>query len=217
MPHTEHLCAIENMREDVMVSLDILILGKDVVPSHLYQKCSGVLLLSTRNKGVIVNRTIGKGLLLSHNPETNKWSYPLSVTCHGMGVGLSVGSEDTSMIVIIQSPDVVSKFAKEGHFPLETHVWSHHSGDQEKEEHHKKTIAYTFATGQHYGVAVEGCVIKLNHHQHQEFYGKEVTPSQVVDTMNGTDCHLHGGSKLVKMLHEELSLLASQSNEEAGA
>ena len=125
MIHTEKLYATECMRVEISNALDILWQGQHV-PAHFFEKCHGILVLSTRDFGVVLSCAIGSGLLLSHDPQTGQWSAPLSVELHGMGVGLSAGSEERDMIVFFRTPNLIAKFANTLRLQLEGHISKSH-------------------------------------------------------------------------------------------
>lgn len=212
MVHTEKLYAAECMRFDICQALDILDEAKDL-PSHYYANCYGVLLLSSREVGVLVSGTAGSGLLLSHDPLTNVWSSPLSVKLRGIGVGLSIGSEAKDMIVFFQSRDTIIKFATNYHLHLEGRTsGTNHWGHKESKEQHHQTTTFCFSSGLYYGVELEGVVIKSNIKRHRDFYGDSITPRQILMGSNKVRCNERSG---VQSLHDELIRLA-QGQQGAG-
>ena len=125
MIHTEKLYAAELMRAEVSHALDILWEGR-YIPAHYFETCHGVLVLSTRDFGVVLSRAVGSGLILSHDPQTGQWSSPLSVELHGMGVGLAAASEEKDMIVFFRTPNLIAKFANTLRLQLEGHISKSH-------------------------------------------------------------------------------------------
>ena len=212
MIHTEKLYATECMRLQVSAALDVLWEGR-FIPAHNFETCHGVLILSTRDFGVVVSRAVGSGVLLSHDPQTGQWSSPLSVELHGMGLGLSAGAEEKSMIVFLTTPNLISKFANTFQFKLEGHVAKTHWGERMSEEHHAETTAFCFSRGVHYGIGLEGATVKWNKGRHQDFYGAAITPRHILlGGHNKVRCNARSGAK---ELQDQLIIMASGGGAES--
>ena len=207
MVETDKIYATECMKFDVCNALDILWQGH-CIPSSYFESCHGVLLLSTRETSVIlVSGTVGSGLLISHDPNTGVWSPPLSVHLQGMGVGLSAGTEEKDLIVFLQSPELISKFASNCRLQLGGHVENHqHWGPQNSKAHHSKMTVFCFSRGAHCGVSFEGAVVSWNKKQHIGFYGTAISPYDVLHGVTKIRCNARSG---VKDLHDELIILAT--------
>jgi lipid-binding SYLF domain-containing protein len=210
MVQTEKMHATECMRFDIFRALNILHLGKQIPPSY-FENCYGVLFLSARELGILVSGTSGSGLLLSHDPHSNVWSSPLSVNLQGIGLGLSVGSEQKEMIVFFHSREMINKFATNVHLQLEGHSFGHW-GTACGEEHHSRTTAFTFVNGMFCGVSLEGAVLKSNKKRHRDFYGAAITPRHILLSSSGkVRCNARSG---VKTLQNKLVLMTRGKVEE---
>ncbi|KAI2493573.1 hypothetical protein MHU86_20966 [Fragilaria crotonensis] len=206
MIHTEKLFATELMRVEISNALDILWQGRHI-PAHYFETCHGILVLSTRDYGVVLSRAVGSGLLLSHDPQTGQWSSPLSVELHGMGLGLSAGSEERDMIVFFRTPTLITKFANTLHIKLEGHVSKTHWGQQQRREDHAETTAFCFSRGVHCGIGLEGATVKWNKSRHEDFYGASITPRQILLGGNiKVRCNSRSGAK---ELQDQLIVMAA--------
>lgn len=212
MIHTEKLYATECMRVEVSDALDVLWEGR-FIPADNFETCHGVLILSTRDFGVVVSRAVGSGLLLSHDPQTGQWSSPVSVELHGMGLGLSAGAEEKDMIVFFRTPTLISKFANTFHMQLEGHIAKAHWGERKSDEQHAETRAFCYSRGVHCGIGLEGATVKLNKVRQQDFYGAAITPRHILlGGHNKVRCNARSG---VKELQDQLITMASGGGADA--
>jgi hypothetical protein len=212
MVHTEKLYAAECMRFDICQALDILDEAKDL-PSHYYANCYGVLLLSSREVGVLVSGTAGSGLLLSHDPLAKYVEFTLVGQaswnrCQATHWFRSQG-HDCVLPVTRHNNQVCNQLPPSSR---RTHRGTNHWGHKESKEQHHQTTTFCFSSGIYYGVELEGVVIKSNIKRHRDFYGDSITPRQILMGSNKTQCNERSG---VQSLHDELIRLA-QGQQGAG-
>lgn len=183
------------MRFDISRALDILYHAEHDIPRQYFRDCFGVLFLSATEFGVFVSGTHGSGILMSHNPRTNTWSSPLSVNLQGVGVGLTVGSEQKDVVIFFHSPEMISRFATNVHVQLGSHsMWGKkHNGE---EQHHPftlhatsdggsfvegdQTTAFSYSNGRFFGIELEGAILRSNKKRHRDFYGPAISPKRIL-------------------------------------
>lgn len=229
MVHTEKLQATECMRMDISRALDIIYQAEGPVSKHYFQECYGILILSTTEVGLLVSGTSGNGILMSHNPRNNIWSSPLSVNVQGIGLGLSIGSEEKEMVIFLHSPEMISKFATNVNLQIGSrvaHTWGRSSG----EEHHRHalhatsdggfvegqaTSTFVFAHGHFYGIELEGAIVKSNRKRHRAFYGSAITPKRILLGSSPVRCNQRSGVQSLQNRLSELANLELQQREQA--
>jgi lipid-binding SYLF domain-containing protein len=212
------------MRHEVSRALDVVYQTAQHVPQHYFKECYGIICLSVNDFGVLVTGTAGSGMLMSHDPQTNVWGPPLSVTLSALGMGLVLGSERRDIIVFLHSHEILLRFATKVRLQLGTHsarTLGQHWDDAEKHPRTfhatrdsgsgfegNETTSFSYCRGVFCGISMEGVIIKSNTKRHKDFYGAAITPKHILLGYSSIRCNRTSG---VYILHKKLASLADPS------
>lgn len=72
-------------------ALHVIETAKGHVKPTMLNSAAAVLLISSKEKGLIVSVDKGTGVLMVHNKETGKWSSPVAVRLDSIGAGAVFG------------------------------------------------------------------------------------------------------------------------------
>jgi lipid-binding SYLF domain-containing protein len=151
----------------------------------LLKKAKGVFIAPQILKGAIVlGASGGSGVFLAREQNTGKWSQPAFYTLGGVSFGLQVGGEASEMILVVTSDRGISamlsnnfKLGADASFALGP-VGAGVGGATAALS--ADIVAFARSKGLYGGVSLEGSVIAVRDSWNQAYYGKSVTPTDIL-------------------------------------
>ena len=131
--------------------------------------------------GVFVGASGGNGVLLVKDPKTGEWSQPAFYTIGAVSFGLQVGIEGAEVVVLVMTQKAVASLLTSS-FKLGGDI-SAAGGPQGvgvKSDVTAHFISFARAKGIFIGLDLEGSVISVREGLNQAYYGKEVTPEDII-------------------------------------
>jgi lipid-binding SYLF domain-containing protein len=189
--------------------------------TDILKGAKGVIILNTVDVGIVFAGTRGSGVVLAKNAD-GEWSAPSAVTLTSLKIGWTLGAKDKGLIMVFTDADAVDNFL---------------SGSSVEVGGGFKTANETIAKRQDMGAvntcmstkgassiyvytykippAVEGCsldaiTIKHQNKANERFYGKSVTPEQII--CEGVVTVPDGSG--IPDLHKKLAALEANQNVE---
>ncbi len=146
----------------------------------------GVLIIPQFLKGgFIIGGSGGSGVLLVRDDGTGQWSQPVFYTLGGMSIGLQIGGEAAELILMIRTEKGVqalytSSFKLGGDVSVAAGPVG--IGMEGATPHNLSAdfLSFARAKGAYAGLSLEGAVIKVRNDWNQEYYGKPVTPVDII-------------------------------------
>ena len=133
----------------------------------------GAFIVSARGgSGVVVART-GKG-----------WSGPSAIGTGGAGFGFQIGAQETEFVFVLNTPEAVRAFSQGGNVQLGGNM-SVAAGPIGRTVEAGVTpvaavYAYSRSQGLFGGISLEGTVIATRNERNAEYYGRQVTPGEIL-------------------------------------
>lgn len=84
------------------------------IPSKLFKKASGIVILRHFKAGVFVAVEGGKGFAMAKDEESGEWSPPAFVRTSEGSVGLQVGGKTSNSVYVVMSKETMQKILKGG-------------------------------------------------------------------------------------------------------
>lgn len=128
----------------------------------------------------------GTGVMMMHNAD-GTWSNPIFVNVTGGSFGLQAGAKSSDIILVFPRRDDLNKVISGGSLELGGNV----TGTAGKSERRAtatlddktgsdKIYAYSRSQGLFGSASFEGAELGLNNSKNQEFYGRKMSPSQIL-------------------------------------
>lgn len=161
---------------------------EDVVKSKDYEalrsglkSAKGVLIFSSIIKGgVIVGGSGGTGVLLVRG-EGNQWSQPAFYTLGAVSVGLQIGGQAAEVVILANSQKAVdSLLSNSVKLGGEVSVAAGPKGEGKGANITADFVSYGKSKGAFLGASVEGSVLDVRDTLNHAYYGKAVTPSDIL-------------------------------------
>jgi lipid-binding SYLF domain-containing protein len=161
------------------------------VPKSLFEACIGIILISVVEVGFIFSGNVGTGIALKKNPDGVHWSPPVACGLTGVGWGFLVGGSVKDLMVFVMDEGTLNtltcstnglKLGAQAEVTLGPLGRTYASELSVSAGGLGSTVAIAFSKGAFLGLSVKGAVLGIRHAQNAVFYGRDVTPDEI---MNG--------------------------------
>jgi len=120
---------------------------------HMH-KAKGFLIIPELLQGAFwIGGSGGRGVLVVKDKTTGDWSQPAFYTIGSASIGVQFGGEKSEIIMMVftQKADVMTDF-----------------------------VSFVRSKGAFAGISIEGAIVKANYKWNQAYYGKEVSPVDII-------------------------------------
>lgn len=161
---------------------------EDIVNSKGYEtlrsglkSAKGVLVFPSIVKGgIIVGASGGTGVLLVRG-EGNSWSAPAFYTLGAVGVGPQIGGQSAEVVILVNSQEAVDRLLSNSlKLGGEVSVATGSKGTGKASNLNADVISYGKSKGAFLGASIEGSVLDVRETLNHAYYGKAVTPSDIL-------------------------------------
>jgi lipid-binding SYLF domain-containing protein len=152
---------------------------------NLIKKAKGVYITPSLLKGAfVVGVSGGNGLLLIRDKESGKWMGPAFYTLGGASFGLQAGGEASEVVLLILTDRGVKAFMR-SNFKLgaDANIAAGPIGGGAAAETANLSadiLSFSRSKGLFGGLSLEGAVVKVRSGLNEAFYGKKLSPSQIL-------------------------------------
>ncbi|GBG28962.1 SH3 domain-containing YSC84-like protein 1 [Hondaea fermentalgiana] len=165
------------------------------IPRMLLQHCKGIAFVTVYKAGIMmIGGNVGGGCVVvkvkdSSQPGGYRWSAPLSVQAGGLGGGFVFGAEKISSVIILNTTSAIKGFTGDkqisfgGSASLAVGPVGRNAEASVGLSDNKKIVpaySYSLAKGAYIGGTLEGAILKVNDSDNREFYGRDVTPAEIL-------------------------------------
>jgi len=152
------------------------------IPPQVLKHAKGVAIMTVYKAGFVVSGRGGSGVVVARTGKG--WSGPSSIGTGGAGFGFQIGASETEFIFILNTREAVEAFAHGGNVQFGGGI-SVAAGPVGRTAEGDITpvaavYAYSRSQGLFAGISVEGTVIAARDDTNAEYYGRPVTPEQIL-------------------------------------
>ena len=169
------------------------------IPPAVMRSARGLAILTVTKAGFIGSVRGGNGVVVARIDKG--WSGPSGIGTGGIGVGFQAGAEVSELVIVLNTPAAVDAFAKGGNVTLSAAlgVAAGPVGRTAEVGVAPQAAMYTYSRSQGLfaGVSLEGTVVATRDEANAEYYGKPVTPREV---LSGKVQSPDGAKKLQQVL-----------------
>lgn len=172
---------------------------EDGIPEKVLRDAKGLAILTVLKAGFLFSGQGGHGLVVARTGKS--WSGPSAIATGGAGFGFQVGAEVTEFVLVLNTPEAVEAFAHGGNVSIGGTLSAAAGPVGRTAGANVMPVAavYTYSRSQGLfaGVAVEGMVLVTRDKANQEYYGRKLTPTQI---LSGKVKPPKGSLKLIRAL-----------------
>jgi len=157
------------------------------VPASLLKDAKGLLFITVVKIGFIASARIGTGLVIAKLPNGH-WSAPSAVYTGGFGFGAQAGGGVTDFVTVLMTNESVRQFTANTIGSIGASIGVSLGAGRCSEANASvtntgktaATYTYSQARGLFAGVALELGGIRTRHKVNQKFYGRDITPLEIL-------------------------------------
>lgn len=177
-------------QDKIEASLDILDktlnLAEQEIPPALLRNAEGIAIIPNVIKaGFVIGGSYGKGLLMVRNPQ-GQWSPPIFLRLAAGSLGWQIGAQSTDVVLVFKTRRSIEGLTR-GTFTLgaDAAVAAGPLGRRGEAatdlDLKAEILSYSRSRGLFAGVSLEGSKLDIDHNANDDFYGKKVRPSEIMD------------------------------------
>jgi len=148
---------------------------------NLHQAKALIIVPSLLKAGFVVGGSGGSGVLIVQDHKTGQWSEPAFYTLGSGTVGLQIGAESAEVIMMVRTQKALDKlFTSSFKLGGDTSMAVGPMGVGAKANIVADIVSFTRTKGAYAGVSLEGSVIKIRDKWNEAYYGKAVSPIDII-------------------------------------
>ena len=147
-----------------------------------FAEAHAVLIVPRRVRaGLLLGGSGGVGVLVAKNRETGEWGQPVFYNLGGASIGLQIGGDRSELILLVRSESALDAFlSKRFQLGAEASVAAGPVGAGTGEQVDEDVVAFVRSKGLYAGAALEGTLIRPADERNRAFYGRDVTPVDIL-------------------------------------
>src|SRR5215831_16459369 len=183
----------DNVDQAVTILEHFRDLPEKAIPEAVMRDAKGLAILTVLKAGLVFSGQGGLGLVVARTKSgwvhvvygrVAGWSGPSAIATGGAGFGFQVGAEVTEYVMVLNTDAAVKAFSRGGNVTLGGDV-SVAAGPVGRTASVAVTplaavYSYSRSKGLFAGVAVTGTVLVTRNRANQEYYGRKVTPKEIL-------------------------------------
>ena len=131
--------------------------------------------------GFILGGSGGSGVLVARDGKTGNWSQPAFYTAGSVTYGLQIGGESAEVIMMIRTQKALdSLYTTEFKLGGDVSVAAGPVGKGAKANVTAAVVTFAKSKGLFAGLSMEGSVLKVSEKSNKAYYGKAVSPLDIV-------------------------------------
>jgi len=148
---------------------------------NLNQAKGLIIIPSLLKAGFVVGGSGGSGVLIVKDHKTGQWSQPAFYTLGSGTFGLQIGAQAAEVIMMVRTQKAVDKlFTSSFKLGGDTSIAVGPVGGGIKSNIVADIVSFTRAKGAYAGISLEGSVIKTRDKWNEAYYGKAVSPIDII-------------------------------------
>jgi len=152
------------------------------IPESVLRDAKGVAILTVLKAGFLFSGQGGLGLVVARRGKG--WTGPSAIATGGAGFGFQVGAQVTEFVLVLNTNEAVEAFAHGGNVSIGGTLSAAAGPVGRTAGANVMPVAaiYTYSRSQGLfaGVAVEGMVLVTRDEANEKYYGRKVTPKQIL-------------------------------------
>ena len=157
------------------------------IPARLLKDAKGLVFITVFKAGFLASMRFGTGLVVAKLPN-GQWSAPSAVYTGGLGFGAQAGTNVTDYVTVLMTNEAVRQFAGDSiasigasaGLSVGTGRCTEAQANVQSDGNTAATYTYSQSRGLFAGVALELGGIRTRHTVNQKFYGREITPLEIL-------------------------------------
>ena len=173
----------QGLVDKALVTFESFMKDKDHLwlQENLNQAKGLIIIPSLLKAGFVIGGSGGSGVLIVKDDKTGQWSQPAFYTLGSGTFGLQIGVEAAEIIMMVRTQKAVDKlFTSSFKLGGDTSIAVGPVGTGVKSNIVADIFSFSRTKGVYAGVSLEGSVIKTKDKWNEAYYGKTVSPNDII-------------------------------------
>jgi SH3 domain-containing YSC84-like protein 1 len=173
----------QGLVDKARVSFESLLKDKNLtwLKENLNQAKGLIIIPSLLKAGFFIGGSGGSGVLIVKDEKTGQWSQPAFYTLGAGSLGIQFGAESAEIIMMVRTRKAVDAlFASSFKLGADTSIAVGPVGTGVKSNVLADILSFSRTKGAFAGVSLEGAVIKTKDKWNEAYYGKAVSPVDII-------------------------------------
>ena len=156
--------------------------SQNPVDPETFRTARGIAIVDEAQAGLVVSGAGGSGLLLRRT--ATGWSAPCTIEVQGFGVGLTLGGEGRSLVIVFSSDATLDQFVADGDYFLaqaQGTFGEAYGRTADPVQKRDQVHVYAVAGGVYATAALGSIGFKMDHDANVAAYGADVTEWDILD------------------------------------
>jgi lipid-binding SYLF domain-containing protein len=147
-----------------------------------FAEARAVLIVPRRVRaGLLFGGSGGVGVLVAKDPRSGEWGQPVFYNLGGASLGLQIGGDRSELIFLLRTESALDAFLSSRlQLGAEASVAAGPVGAGTGSEIDEEIVAFVRSKGLYAGAALEGTIIRPATERNRAFYGRDVTPVDIL-------------------------------------
>ncbi len=156
------------------------------IPKDLLRQSAGVAIFPGVIKGgFFIGGKYGRGVIMRHNPKTDRWTPPAFYSIAAASYGLQFGGQSTDLVLVIMNNQgmkglIKSEFTLGGDASVAAGPVGRKAQANVDVELKSAIYSYSRSRGAFIGISLEGSKLNSLIEYNEGYYGKALTPRQIL-------------------------------------
>lgn len=176
----------EKIKTSVDLFDEMMDMPDSAIPVDLLSRCSGVAIFpGVLSGGLMIGGRYGKGIILSRDPKTGKWSPPAFFTLKGLSYGLQIGGQAIDLILVITTERGMKSFLESnitlgGDLAAAAGPVGRNAAADTDLKLKSSIFSYSRSKGLFLGISLKGVSIKPDLKANKDYYGTELSAKDIL-------------------------------------
>jgi len=152
------------------------------IPRAVLRDAKGLAILTVFKAGFVISGRGGTGVVVARTGKG--WSGPSAIGTGGAGFGFQIGAQVSEFVIVLNTDEAVRAFSRGGNVSLggDVSVSAGPVGRTAEASVTPVAAVYTYSRSQGLfaGISLEGTVIATRDEVNAQYYGRAVTPTQIL-------------------------------------
>ena len=151
------------------------------IRDHIRDAKAVMIAPEVRRAGFIVGGSGGRAVLLSRDPATGNWSGPAVYTLATASVGFQAGIDKSETVMLVMTDKGLnSLLGSQLKLGADLSVAAGPVGQGKEQGFTTDVVAFSRSKGAYGGLNLDGTLVKVNGDWNNHYYGKTVTPPDIL-------------------------------------
>ena len=149
--------------------------------NHIAEAKAVIIAPEVRKAGLVAGASGGRAVMLARDPDTGKFSGPAFYSIRSASLGLQAGIEKAEVVMLVMNDRALnSLLSSQLKLGGDVSISLGPIGEGAEKSITTDVVAFGRSKGIYGGLNLNGTLVTVNHEWNKQYYGKTVTPTDIL-------------------------------------